>query len=436
MKDYAQVKELQQQVKAAWDKLPSDLKARLEPQILAAHKYVLAVRDRTVPPTIPPVHHQLVMVYSLLNDDPDGLLRSAIQPAVEGLFPWIGRDGEIFFSGETYDSTDPGWAYALVALAYTWGQTPPFQLPPNYPAQPAITIPDNVTLGILGDWGGWNTPAQQIGNTAKAADYLIHLGDVYYAGTNTSDVLEPYQSTHFLNVWPGPAGRSFDLNSNHDMYAHATGYSLTTLAPGTAFKAQQGANVFALCNKSFRIVGLDSAYYASVDNLYDVGTLGNASSGQAMFLQQQATLAAAAGQELIILTHHNGLSADGSKPQPLWQEVINQLSALAGKSVCWYWGHVHVAAVYQPCLINGITIYPRCCGHGCIPWGVATALKKKSVLWFEREVLGPGKNYFVTNGYATLTLKGASMTETFYDQSGKSQWPNATAAAVRPRKTG
>jgi hypothetical protein len=440
MKDYAQVKQMQTQVKAAWAKLPPDLKARLEPQILAAHQYALAVRNRAVPPTTPPVRHQLLMMYSLLNDDPDGLLKSATAPAAEGLSPWVGGDGEVFFGGVTYDSTDPGWGYLLVALAWTWGQTPAFKLPPNYPAQPAITIPDNVTLGILGDWGGWNAPAQQVGSAAKAADFLIHLGDVYYAGTNASDVLEPYESIHFLNVWPGPVGQSFDLNSNHDMYAHATGYSLTTLAPGTAFKAQQGANVFALSNSAFRIVGLDSAYYSSVDTLYDVGTLGSPTGGQAMFLQQQAKLAAAAGQELIILTHHNGLSADGSTPTALWQEVANQLSALSGKSVCWYWGHVHVGAVYKPQTVNGVTIYSRCCGHGCIPWGVAKSLEKSSVLWFEQELLGPGPNYFVTNGYSTLELDGTSMIETFFDQSGKSQWsdtwPNNAAAERRERKVG
>ncbi len=435
MKDYAQ---LQRQVKAAWAKLPKGLKARLEPQILAAHKYALRVRKRAVPPATPRPPHHLLMVYSLLHGDPDGLLKSATAPAAEGLHPRIGGDGEIYFGDVKYDATDPGWVYLFVALEKTRGQTPPFKLPAYDPQNQAITIPDDVTLAILGDWGGWNDPAQQIARAAKG-DCFIHLGDVYYAGTNRTEVLKPYESTNYLDVWPGPAGKSFALNSNHDMYAHATGYSLTTLAPGTAFKAQMSANVFALSNNKFRIVGLDSAYYASPDYLYDVGSLGSPAGGQAKFLQQQAKIAAAKGQNLILMTHHNGLSANGSSTEPLWQEVISQLSALSGKSIYWYWGHVHVGAVYKPRVVKGITIYPRCCGHGCIPWGVATALRKRksSVLWFEQEVLGPGSNYFVSNGYAKLALSGTSMTETFYDQSGKSQWsdtrPSAPAAA-RPRR--
>jgi hypothetical protein len=245
MKDYAEVQQLQQQVKAAWAKLPDDLKARLEPQILAAHQFALGVRNRTIPPTTPPPPHQLLMMYSLLHDDPDGLLKSATAPAAEGLFPWIGADGVVYFGDVTYDATDPGWAYLFYALEKTKGQTPQFKFPAYDPKHPWIDIDDNATLAILGDWGGWNRPAQQVAAAAKAskADYFIHLGDVYYAGTNGGDGLEPYESTHFLKVWPGPSGVSFDLNSNHDMYAHATGYSGTTLAPGTAFRAQMGANV-------------------------------------------------------------------------------------------------------------------------------------------------------------------------------------------------
>lgn len=427
MKDVKDLAALQQNVKAAWAKLPPDLRARLEPRIRAAHEYTLAVRNRTVSRDIPPPPQQLVMLYSLLNDDPDRLLAS---PAPEALFTFVGPDGQVFFGDVQYDSTDPGWAYIFVALAATRDQTPPFKIPSK-----DIQIPDNTTVTILGDWGGWNGPAQLVAKAAQAANaqYFVHLGDVYYAGTNSSTFpQEPFQQKHFLNVWPGPQGRSFALNSNHDMYAHATGFSNTTLhAP--PFSAQMGANCFALYNQFFRIVGLDSAYY-SPDDLYDVGSLGDPAGAQAQFLKQQANLAASSGQNLVLITHHNGLSTDGRTPEPLWKEVANQLSAFSGKSVCWYWGHVHVGAIYKPQIINGITIYPRCCGHSCIPWGIAKDLSSPNVQWFEKEVLGPGDNYLVTNGYATLALSGASMTETFYDQSGKSRssgtWPLPKAEAA------
>ena len=91
-------------------------------------------------------------------------------------------------------------------------------------------------------------------------------------------------------VWPGVAGHSFALNSNHDMYAHATGYSETTLtAPPFV---PQGGNCFALYNKAFRIVGLDTAYYAPDNTINDfpgymIGSLGPAQGPQMQFLQNQ-----------------------------------------------------------------------------------------------------------------------------------------------------
>ena len=191
-----------------------------------------------------------------------------------------------------------------------------------------------------------------------------------------------------------------------------------------AFQAQ-GGNCFALYNNAFRIVGLDSAYYAPDNGMLDfpgymIGSLGDPHGQQALFLEQQIAQLTA-GQKLILLTHHNGLNLNGSrpatadKPYLLWQQVtavLQQLPAGASKDVFWYWGHEHAGAVYKRQTVNGVTIHPRCCGHGCIPWGIATDLAQSAhVVWFEKQVLGPGPNYFVTNGYATLALSGGSLTE-------------------------
>jgi hypothetical protein len=333
----------------------------------------------------------------------------------------------VYFGGVDYDSTDPGWAYCFPAMVLTDGDTPPFVVGKT------VQIPDTTTIAILGDWGGWNGPAQSVAAGAKANNYLVHLGDVYYAGTNGGLLLDPDEEDHFTNVWPGVAGHSFTLNSNHDMYAHATGYSLTALAM-PQFQAQ-GGNCFALYNKAFRIVGLDSAYYApdnSIENFpgYMIGSLGPANGPQMQFLQSQISQLTA-GQKLILLTHHNGLNDNGSlpaqtdSPYMLWQQItqaVSQIPAAASRNVVWYYGHVHIGAVYKPQKVGGVTIYPRCCGHSCIPWGIATELNAPNVVWFEQKVLGPGQNYFVTNGYATLKLNGPSLTEAFMDQNGHQSW--------------
>ena len=427
MKDLSRLRE---QVKAAWAKLPPDVKAKLEPKIRAAHLHALAVRNKTVSAVARPPHRELLMLHSLLNDDPDGLLAAS----AGGIYPpYVGPDGQVYYAGVKYDSTDFGWAYCLVAVVFTDQDTTP-----QFTVGNVMPIPDNTTLAILGDWGGWNAPAQSVVAAAQSCDYLIHLGDVYYAGTNSDGGwLDPYESSHFIDVWPGAAGKSFALNSNHDMYANATGYALTL---GQPTFAAQGGNCFALYNKAFRIVGLDTAYYApdsSIENFpgYMIGSLGDPSGAQAQFLQQQIQQVTS-GQTLILLTHHNGLNQDGSLPGPsddgslLWGQVttaLKQLPASANQNVLWYWGHVHAGAVYASQTIpgGGPTINSRCCGHGCIPWGIATEMQASNVLWFENTVVpsGPASNYFVNNGYAVLALNGTSLTETFHDQIGNQAWP-------------
>jgi hypothetical protein len=176
-----------------------------------------------------------------------------------------------------------------------------------------------------------------------------------------------------------------------------------------------------------RVVGLDTAYYAPDDTINDfpgymIGSLGPAQGPQMQIKQLTA------GQRLVLLTHHNGLNLNGSVPlqtdqaYTLWQRVtqaVTQLPAAANKNVLWYFGHVHVGAVYTPQRVGGVTIHARCCGHSCIPWGIATELQGPNVVWFEQQVLGPGPNYFVTNGYATLALNETSATEAFHNQTGQ-----------------
>jgi hypothetical protein len=425
MKDIVRLK---QQVQAAWAKLPKDVQAHLEGKMRAATIQAEAVQTEavgTVADTQP--DRELVMLHRVLNEDVETLGPAAVVP--EGILTYVKKDGEVAFGGRDYDATDPGWAYCLVAMVETLDSTPAFKVGNE------IKIDDNKTLGILGDWGGANAPALSVGNVAaEKSDYLIHLGDVYYAGTNgNGGSLDPEQQTNFLNVWPGKAGKSFALNSNHDMYAHATGYATALASP--VFQAQ-GGNCFALYNDAFRIVGLDSAYYAPDSKLTDfpgymIGSLGDAQGDQMHFLAGQIAKLKP-GQKLVLLSHHNGLNVDGSLPQPsdpgflLWQQVIGVLKLLpaaASKNVLWYWGHVHAGAVYKPQTVNGITISPRCCGHGCIPWGLASELAQSGhVIWYEKQNMGPGGNYFVTNGYAKLTLNGASLTEAFCNQQGAVSW--------------
>ena len=413
--------QLAEALKSMMSNLPEDERAKLERDAEAAHRYMLDLRSGPPAEALPEPPRELFFVYSLLHDDPDGLLETAYT-SEEFSLTWVDSDGGVHWGGVDYDNTDPGWARCVLA----WYETEHLQ--PQFPTQPTVReIESCTTLAILGDWGGNNAAAQEVARTVQslAPEYYLHLGDVYYVGTDQHGPIErDYQRKNFLDVWPGPDDRSFNLNSNHDMYAHASGYFRTALA-SPAFRAQGGCSYFALYNEGFRFVGLDTAFfdpdrsgYGFMDGVLD--------PIQEQFLLDQATEAARNGQQLVLFSHHNGMKLDGLQQLELWNQVAARLQPLAGHTVLWYWGHVHAGAVYHPQPASRVSIAARCCGHGCVPWGSASNLAngaaRGAVSWYENTVVGPGSNYFVTNGFATLTVDGGSLVERFYGSDASGSW--------------
>ena len=164
MKDLAR---LQRQVKAAWDRLPLDVKAKLGLKITAAHAYALALQSKTIAALPHPPHRELLMLHSLLND-PNATFAKAATEAPQGVLTYVGSDGQVYFGNVEYDSTDFEWAYCFPAMVLTDGPVPAFTVGKT------IRIADNTTIALLGDWGGWNGPAQSIVAAAKSCDCLIH----------------------------------------------------------------------------------------------------------------------------------------------------------------------------------------------------------------------------------------------------------------------
>ena len=84
-----------------------------------------------------------------------------------------------------------------------------------------------------------------------AFELLMHLGDVYYSGT------EEEVQERFLDMWPRRRRQAHSraLNSNHEMYSGGFGYfELALPAIG------QKSSYFAFENEHWLLVGLDTAY--------------------------------------------------------------------------------------------------------------------------------------------------------------------------------
>ena len=379
--------------------------------------------------------------------------------------PW--DDGTLYGDKYKYQQLDSDWM--LAALNYAANVLDPdwvHPLPDNATAIIALCRKDGTgadpVIGIVGDWGtgyfpdegGGPCPAQrvieQMTNPAQspAIDYLIHLGDVYYAGTDWRP-LPGEEQDNFLSLWPDQgAGRNFTLNSNHEMYGAASGYFDIALQPNGPFAAQNGMSYFAMTYGSWLVLGLDSAYYSDAYNgmeFYMAGAIGTSALSQ-----QIAWLAQFQSHQgpIMVMTHHAGADIAGGQIYALYGQV---LKALGRPPTLWYWGHVHNGIVYDKLYDMSVeppVAYPtlgRCCGHGAIPFGRAWGLQDANganlpnIPYFAQtpdpdlpDTSGPKPaNPRVRNGYALVTLhQDGGFDEAFYE-TGVSEpvWQQSWSAA-------
>lgn len=412
-----------ERLRIAWALLPAAKKAELQPMIDSAHEQLRTFSNTGQATHNPFVPHQLLLVKTALTNDQEGLSKSLPEPEAKAVEISVDPGGSIWGTGK-YQQLDPCW----VESAALWVEhilLGKFKFPAGQPE--VIPIDDEVTIAMAGDWGtgDWGTDANPAASTkirnliaAQNADYTVHLGDVYYAGSSAEE------TKNLLNLWPAGSKGSFTLNSNHEMYSGAKPYFTEVVGHGQ-FTLQAPYSFFALENSNWVIVGLDAAYHGDENSLYQDGALDAAA--QIPFLQAQAQK----GKKVIVLTHHNGLAEDGSIPAAgtlkgkLWDDVMQAFQGSPAPAY-WYWGHVHVGVAYNP--VNGILC--RCAGHGALPWATASELQNNpNVAWVEsRSANDPDDTLRLCNGFAVLTLAGANISETFYDETGQVAWtPEASA---------
>lgn len=215
----------------------------------------------------------------------------------------------------------------------------------------AETLPDNACLAITADWGTGLYGAPKIADSirtlaqARTFDVLMHLGDVYYSGT------EEEVQERFLDLWPSEAGTvSRTLNSNHEMYSGGFGYFQLALP-----KLGQTSAYFALQNKHWLLVGLDTAY---VDHDMDIE--------QVAWLNLVINDAQADKdnpRKVVLFSHQqlfSRLDGQGPKLQKALQHLLDSKAITA-----WYWGHEHDCVLYDAHPRWGLR--SRCLGNGGIP---------------------------------------------------------------------
>jgi len=277
-------------------------------------------------------------------------------------------------------------------------------------------------VALVGDWGTGDATAKLLLRQVaqKQPDVVIHLGDVYYSGTD-----HEFQN-YFYNIWQNmfglpvvnPGGKpngvskpaTFTLAGNHDMYAGGQPYYNAIDMLG------QPASYFCLRNANWQFIAMDTGLH---DN--------NPTGASVTFLEDTEVawikdkMQTANGRKTVLLSHHQlfttfeSIGADGNRVNPKLQA---QLQDVLPEVTVWYWGHEHDFVVY-PKFMN---VLARCIGHGAVPVGFNQLGAADPKVPFQPIRLAVDSDGgLLQHGYAIMDLNGPSATVTHYTFDSVSQ---------------
>ncbi len=329
-------------------------------------------------------------------------------------------------AGELKDSEcDPGWAECLTAyLAYKVLAGNPVYRPGQNPVFP---LDANTRLAIIGDWGTGGDVATNLLRQVKnfSPDVLLHLGDVYYAGTQFE------QQNNFLDICRGVLGNIplYSMCGNHDMYSGGSGYYWLVDQLG------QQASYFCLQNANWQFLAMDTGHNdndpltvaTNMTSLVMDGTPNDGAWHEENWLLDKINGGITGGKKTVLLSHHQLFSPFGPVGSVNGQAYAYNpnlratFQAVMAQIAWWFWGHEHTLAVFDPYmnLQRG-----RCVGASAVPVftdqqsysnaaGLQTYGGAALPTWNANGQLGNnGQSY--NNCFAIMTLTGASANVDYY----------------------
>ena len=281
-------------------------------------------------------------------------------------------------------------------------------------------MPDRCVVALASDWGTGTASAYRVRDGMKAADpdITIHLGDVYYSGTSREF------RDYFVgdDDWPrgslrshGPRGAlaTYTLNANHEMYSGGEGYFRTAL-PALG----QETSYFCLENSHWRILAVDSGYYAKtfpfLELIVDFIRLHPANR---TWLKEVVFADPDDRRPVILLSHHQWFSAFDSE----YRRLGSHLEPYLDRVLIWFWGHEHRFAGYAPFGFRDIQVRARCIGHGGMPIELGAEVKRhdRQLVFSDTRVAGRIDGVDIGFcGFAVLGFDGPALTIHYIDENG------------------
>jgi hypothetical protein len=287
------------------------------------------------------------------------------------------------------------------------------------------SIPSTCVIALAADWGTGTASAYAVRDQIRARrpDITIHLGDVYYSGTDQEfkDFFlgeDDWPRGSLQRAGPRSAGGTYTLNANHEMYSGGTGYFRVALP-----SLGQQTSYFCLENEHWRFVAIDTGYFSrSVPLLERIPALHHLHTANLAWLERVVFADRTDRRPVVLLSHHQWFSAYDSE----YKRIGKQVRPFLDRVLLWFWGHEHRFAGYAPFGFDGASVRARCIGHGGMPIELGGQPKQDRnrplVFADDREnpdasaALGDRIGYC---GFAVVSLVGARLEVEYVDEKGE-----------------
>ncbi|CAN5663869.1 hypothetical protein BH18ACI4_BH18ACI4_06640 [soil metagenome] len=267
-------------------------------------------------------------------------------------------------------------------------------------------LPENAVIGVVADWGTGEPEALEVLRQVRshAPHVVVHVGDIYYAGTEYE--IENYFYQPWKNILELDTSKilSLALAGNHDLYAGGEPfYALLR-------KLGQEASFFCLRNEHWQLIGLDTALN---DKLMGQPTVLDPTEAQWVIDK----IDNAGKRRTILLSHHQLFSAneqfDGKSYN---QRLYDQLSSILPKVDLWLWGHEHDLVIFDE--YKGLQ-RGRCVGGSAFPVGNFEMPKThvNAEVPFNKNVALSKGPAFYQHCYAMIKLDGPGAQVRYYEDT-------------------
>jgi len=288
-------------------------------------------------------------------------------------------------------------------------------------------LPNKATVVLIADWGTGQDAAKAL--LAKVAshkpDVVIHLGDVYYSGTQTE------VQNYFYGIWQKTLGipkvpwgskltdftakpATFHMPGNHDMYAGGAPYYAVIDMLG------QPASYFCLRNDNWQFVAMDTSLNDSNPNTVEDAT--HVDEQEIIWMKDKVNNAG--GRKTILLSHHQLFTAfEKIGGQAVNQKMLPQVQDILPKLTAWLWGHEHNMVIYKEYL----NVLGRCIGHGAFPVSNTPVpfVSPNPGVPLEDVNLAVDPSGFYRHGYVLMDIDGPKAHLTYYQYDATTGLENA-----------